>query len=94
MSGIINNIRIFYQDLEPDFVVMGRPLKSGIAYYMNNGHIELRDRIDGHIIKEAEMDEETISVLKEEFEEDEKSFEETKRISEQFRREVEEGRTW
>ena len=46
MTGIINDVRIFYQDEIPEFVVMKRYIKSKIIYYMNNGHIEVRDKID------------------------------------------------
>lgn len=94
MTGIINDVRIFYQDEIPEFVVMKRYIKSKIIYYMNNGHIEVRDKIDEHIIEKEEMTQETINCLKKRFERNRKSFEETKRMSEQFRREVEEGRTW
>lgn len=94
MSGIINDARIFYQDVAPEFVVMRRYIKSGIVYYMNNGHIELRSRDDNHIIKEEKMTSKTIDNLKSEFEEDEKRWELTKKQSEEFRREVEAGRTW
>lgn len=79
MSGIVSNIPIFYQDLAPEFVVMKKPIKSGIVHYMNNGHIELRDRADGHIIREEEMTKGTINCLKAEFEEDEKRWEQTKK---------------
>lgn len=61
---------------------------------MNNGHIELRSRDDNHIIKEEKMTPKTIDNLKSEFEEDEKKWELTKKQSEEFRREVEAGRTW
>ena len=57
-------------------------------------NIEVRDKIDEHIIEKEEMTQETINCLKKRFERNRKSFEETKRMSEQFRREVEEGRTW
>ena len=56
---------------------MKRPIKSGIAYYMNNGHIEVRDKVDNHIIREEEMTQATINHLKREFEEDQKRFEQT-----------------
>lgn len=92
MSEIINNVRIFYQDLAPEFVVMKRPIKSGIACYMNNGHIEVRDRTDNHVIREEEMTQGTINHLKREFEEDRKRFEQTQlecaRIREYKRRTI------
>lgn len=47
-SGTMNDDRIFDQDAAPEFVVMERPIKSGIAYYMNNRHIEVRDKVDDH----------------------------------------------
>lgn len=63
-SGTRNNDRIFDQDVASEFVVMERPIKSGIAYYMNNGHIEVRNKVDDHIIREEEMTQETINHLK------------------------------
>ena len=94
MSGIINDVRIFYQDEAPEFVIIERYMDSGVAYYRNNGQIELRDRVDNHIVEEEKMTQETIDYLKERIEENKRSFEKAKRQSEQFRREVEEGRTW
>lgn len=77
MTGVINNVRIFYQNVAPEFVVMERPIKSGIAYYMNNGHIEVRDRVDNHIIREEEMTQGTINCLKKRFERNRKMFQQT-----------------
>ena len=97
MSEIISDVCIFYQNVAPEFVVMKRHMESGIAYYMNNGHIEVRGRVDNHIIEEAELTQESIEYLKKRFEEDERNFKESQRQSEQFRREVEEDedeRTW
>ena len=92
MSEIINNARIFYQNVEPEFVVMERPIKSGIAYYMNNGHIEVRDKIDNHIIREEEMTQRTIDYLKQKFEKDKRMFQQTElecaRIREYKRRTI------
>lgn len=47
---------------------------------MNNGHIEVRDEIDNHIIREEEMTQGTINHLKREFVEDEIRFEKAKRL--------------
>ncbi|KAK8893888.1 hypothetical protein M9Y10_022317 [Tritrichomonas musculus] len=77
MSGIISDVRIFYPDSAPEFVVIERHMDSGIAYYRNNGRIELRDRVDNHLIEEEEMTQETIDYLKQRFEENKRSFEQT-----------------
>ena len=92
MSEIINNACIFYQNVAPEFVVMERHMDSGIAYYRNNGHIELRDKIDNHIIREEEMTKKTIDYLKQEFEEDKRMSQQTElecaRIREYKRRTI------
>lgn len=77
MSGIINDVRIFYQDEAPEFVIIERYMDSGVAYYRNNGQIELRDRVDNHIVEEEKMTQETIDYLKERIEENKRSFEQT-----------------
>ena len=79
MTGIINDVRIFYQDEIPEFVVMKRYIKSKIIYYMNNGNIEVRDKIDEHIIEKEEMTQETINCLKKRFERN-RSFSKNRRL--------------
>lgn len=92
MTGVINDVRIFYQDEIPEFVVMKRYIKSKIIYYMNNGHIEVRDKIDEHIIEKEEMTQETINCLKKRFERNRKMFQQTElecaRIREYERRTI------
>ena len=84
-SRKMNNDRIFYQNAAPEFVVMERVIQSGIAYYMNNGHIEVRDKVDNHIIREEEMTQETINHLKRKFEENKKIHKQTELECERLR---------
>lgn len=85
MSGLLDEVRVFYQDAAPEFVVMERSISSGYVYYMNNGEMLIRDQKEGHILSEIEMAQSTIEYLRTQFEEDERIHQQTQLDCEKVR---------